>query len=140
MSGRSRIMRGMSDRRSPFDKCTDRARHNLRRALALSIYRGHPDIQPIDLVDAISNDNSMGTTVLQTSQLPDRLPTVSDESIEASPMARHLMDQSAIEASKLEHKYPGSEHQLLAITQMHPEVFSDAVAVRREVLEILGHL
>lgn len=134
----------MAEAVSPLDKCTDRAKRVLRRAHALSVHRGHADIQSLDILDALTHDGCVAAAALVemgyvTARFPDQLPTLSDADVNASGMAQRLMSQADKEAGLLGHHYPGSEHQLLALTAMHPEVFESANAVRAEVLEILGY-
>lgn len=134
----------MADALSPLDKCTDRARRTLRRAHALSVHRGHADIQPADLFDALTHDGCVAAAALtetghQKATFPDKLPPTSDPEIAKSRMANRIMSRAGTEAAALDHHYAGSEHQLLALTALHPELFTNPDSVRAEVLAILGH-
>jgi ATP-dependent Clp protease ATP-binding subunit ClpA len=140
----SATMRGMSESGYPLHKCTDRARRVLRKAFALSIHRDHGDVQPADLFDALARNDGVSAAALgelgyALARLPEKLPAANDSLIRASQTARQVIIQAEGEASELGHIYAGTEHLLLALAALHPEVFSDADAVRAEVLSLLGH-
>jgi ATP-dependent Clp protease ATP-binding subunit ClpA len=128
---------------SPLGKCTDRAKRVLRLASALAIDRNHADIEAGDFLDALARNGGMGEGVLrhigiEPNELPPKLPPISDEYIDRSPMARRLLEQAWVETQQLDHGYTGTAEQLLALTALCPDVFTNAAEVRQTVLEVLG--
>lgn len=126
-----------------FHRCTDRARRIWRWAFAQSSYRVNHDIQPADLFDALTHGGGVSEAVLRdmgypVAAFPENLPAVNDALIGASKASRRFMAEAEIERNKLGHHYIGTEHLLLALTALHPEVFVDASAVSAEVLSLLG--
>jgi hypothetical protein len=129
---------------SPLDRCTDRVRKTLRLAGAVSRHKGHSDIEGTDILLALWHDRCVAQAALECAEcprphLPSGLRRVDDAVIEQSPLTKLLMEQARIEARSLQRCYPGTEHLLLALMRIQPELVDDAERVRSAVLMILGH-
>jgi hypothetical protein len=59
--------------------------------------------------------------------------------LSASKFLIGIAAAAQVEADALGHNFPGTEHLLLALVRLHPDVVPDAERVRHEVLNILGH-
>jgi ATP-dependent Clp protease ATP-binding subunit ClpC len=127
-----------------FDRCTDRARKCLRRAAALARRRGHAEIQPQDILDALSRDEGVAWAALydcdyREVQLAPPNREKDESAVASSPVARQWVVDAMNEATELTHNYVGGEHLLLALMRSNPNLVGDANRVRSEVLRILGH-
>jgi ATP-dependent Clp protease ATP-binding subunit ClpA len=134
----------MSETIGAGDRCTERGRKTLRLAAAISRHQSRSDIEGRDLLIALWNDACVAEAALESAgcprmSLPAGLPIIDDEAIKRSTLASQLMDQARVEAHSLGHTYAGTEHQLLALMRLQPELVDAADRVRAEVLTILGH-
>jgi ATP-dependent Clp protease ATP-binding subunit ClpA len=136
----------MDENRSPFSKLTDRSRMVMRRAVAAAKQFGKADVGPNELLHALAFTE--GGVAARALQNVGWTPTDNLSTYEFSPEIGDLTKSSFLEkiaavaqkeAYAFDHRYSGTEHLLLALVRLYPDVVADPEKVRHEVLSILGH-
>lgn len=127
---------------------TDRSRGILLAAKAAADRYGSADITPEQLIHSLYYERKgIAAHVLQwmgwtPSQCESHYAGTASRTVldlKSSAFLAGIMTEASTEAAALNHTHVGTEHLLMAMTKLCPETMSDAEAVRREVLTVLGH-
>ncbi|MGD9720159.1 MAG: Clp protease N-terminal domain-containing protein [Pirellulales bacterium] len=128
-----------------LDGMTDRTRKVLRIAAAFSRQNGHSDIEPQDLLDALAHTYGISDHVLKEMGYQRKILPVmfadaekADQVVCASETLPSMVAQARERSQSLGHDYVGTEHVLLALARMHPELTPDYQTLRARIVELLG--
>jgi ATP-dependent Clp protease ATP-binding subunit ClpA len=133
----------MNDYPRLLDRMTDRTRKVVRLSAAFSRQFAHQEIEPQDLLDALAHMGGISDHILAElgyirKELPEPIRDA-DRLIDASESLEPIVAEAHAQAHYLGHHYVGTEHLLLALAHINPELTPDARATRMLILEILGH-
>ena len=125
-----------------LDGMTDRTRMVLGIAAAYSRQLAHRDIEPQDLLDALAQTGGISDHVLEEiGYKRKKLPVMFADAEQvacASETLRLIAAEAREQSILLGHDYVGTEHFLLALAYIKPELTLDYDAMRARVTELLG--
>ena len=121
---------------------TDRARRVMRLSAAFSRHFAHQSIEPRDVLAALAHKGGISDHVLADAgyakkQKPRPIADA-DRILDAAEGLQPILGEAYEQARSLGHNYIGTEHLLLSLAKLHPELFPDANGIRRSVLDVLG--
>lgn len=144
-----------------FDRLTDRSRKVLALAESQARRLGHPTVEPEHVLLGLAEErHGVAAHALRNlgadheavrAHAETQMPGGRSDSPYApipSSAAVQLLSRALIEANRLDHSYPGTEHLLLAITRLDEGSVPATISalgltpqqIRAEVYDLLGHL
>ena len=119
-------------------RCTKRALIVLRRSIASARARRETEPTPKDFLQALLREGGVAEAVLSPYKIPREAPSnyrleTSERDPSSSVSAVELMRAAEKYLKLFGHRYVGSEHLLVALTELHPGLFSHVEKLRGEI-------